>query len=576
VRQRAQRLGRRGVVFAAAAALAATVPAAWALVWQGGAPRGPEKRVHFTAETPDASEIPRRGLAHNFRLVAHLPLLDDFQYAGRRAEDIPRGSNGDLTATGDCLYVGSFVGYLPPLVVDAANPTRPRVVGPVPDAVPGVGNGIEGIEASGDLLVIDQRRALGGLGFDVPAGLPERALSVWDVSDCRRPRLVARYDYQGKTTHTVMLWRDPQDTRRVLAVQSFSDQPTIQVIDLSGCPRDCRPRLAATWDLHMQTGIEEHTHEATMSTDGRRIYMSQYRAGFFMLDSTRLLEAVRGGPACNPDPPPTAEAEGHCLTLLNRDIEAREDTAPPFVGEWHHTSLKVPDRPYLVELAESGGPRWVPETGEILSNCPGSFIRFLYVGEDEYTDQATTTGPRLMRGDLDPETVGAYGTPEQRLENCTREGYRPGTAPPIAWFSPHDAVVFPRLVITTYYGAGLRAIDIANPYLPVETGHFLNKPVRDVRWCSYGACRDPVIGPDQLAERRPVAGDPQPFAFSFPLTKDGYVFYADVHSGLYVLRYRGPHAREIPRRGVCVADNARAGFEPCRPYGRTNWGTPGQ
>jgi hypothetical protein len=175
---------------------------------------------------------------------------------------------------------------LPPLVVDAANPTRPRVVGPVPDAVPGVGNGIEGIEASGDLLVIDQRRALGGLGCDVPAGLPERALSIWDVSDCRRPRLAARYDYQGKNTHTVMLWRNPQDTRRVLAVQAFSAQPDIQVIDLSGCPRDCRPSLAATWDLQMQTGIEEQTHEATMSTDGRRIYMSQYRAGFFMLDLT--------------------------------------------------------------------------------------------------------------------------------------------------------------------------------------------------------------------------------------------------------------------------------------------------
>jgi len=540
----------------------------------GGAPRGPESRVHFTQPTPDASEIPPGGLAHNFRLVAHLPLLDDFNYAGREPLGIPRGSNADITATDDCIYVGSFIGYQPPLIVDAADPRRPSVVGPVPDAVPGVGNGIEGIEASGDLLVIDQRRALGGLGFDVPEDLPERALSIWDVSDCREPRLVARYDYEGKNTHTVSLWRDPENPDNILAVQSFSDDPTLQIIDLSGCPTDCNPQLAAAWHLETQTGIDEHTHEATMSTDGRRIYLSQYNAGFFMLDSTALIESLRGGPACDPSPPTSPDAQGHCVTLLNPDIDARLDTDPPFSDEWHHTSLKVPDRPYLVELAESGGPSYDPETGNITSNCPGSFLRLLYIGEDEWTNQ-TGSEPVLMRGDLNPEMVGGYGTPEQQLENCTPTGFKEGTAPPISWFSPHDAIVFPNLIISTYYGAGLRAIDIANPYLPVEVGFFLNKPVEDVRWCSYGSCQPAVIGEDGLAVRRPVGGDPQPFAFSFPLTHDGLIYYADVHSGLYVLMYRGPHAEEIPRDGNCMADNAQSGYEPCPPYGQTNWGTPG-
>lgn len=557
-------------------ALGALAAAPLSATHGGGPPPGaPEPQVHWTAETPDASEIPRNGQRHNFDLVAHLPLQDQFNYAGREPQGVPRGSNGDITATGDCVYVGSFVGYQPPLIVDVANPKKPRVVGPVPDAVPGAGNGIEGIEASGDLLVIDQRTALGGLGFTPPAGLPGRAMSIWDASDCRDPRLVARYDFQGKNIHTVMLWRDPEDPARVLAVASFSDNPDLQVIDLTGCPNDCNPSLVAAWDYATQTGIAENTHEATMSTDGRRIYQSQYRAGFFMLDSSRLIESLRGGPPCNPTPPTTPSAAGYCLTLLNPDVDSRQDSAPPFVGEWYHTSLKVPDRPYLVQLQESGGPSFNRETGEIVSNCPGAFLRLLYVGEDEWTNQTSSAGPVLLRGDLNPETVGAYGTPEQRVENCTRTGFKEGTAPPIAWFSPHDAVVFPDLVITTYYGAGLRAIDIANPYLPVEVGSFLNKPVDEVRWCSYGACRAPVIGDDGLAESRPVAGEPQPFGFSFPLTHDGYVIYADVHSGLYVLRYKGPHADDIPRKGNCVADNANAGFEPCPPYGQTNWGTPG-
>lgn len=51
--------------------------------------------------------------------------------------------------------------------------------------------------------------------------------------------------------------------------------------------------------------------------------------------------------------------------------------------------------------------------------------------------------------------------------------------------------------------------------------------------------------------------------------------YADVHSGLYILRYMGPHADEIPDEGNCIADNGQEGYEPCPPYGQTNWGTPG-
>jgi len=552
---------------------ALVVPAGYALVASPGTPTGaPETQIHWTATTPDVSEIPPRGLGHNFELVAHLALLDDYNYAGRQPTGTPRGSNGDLTATGDCAYVGSIIGFQPPLIINIANPRRPAVIGPIPDAVPGVGNGMEGIEASGDLLVVDQRNPIGGTGFTPPNGLPTRALSIYDVSDCRRPQLVTRYDYHGANTHTVSLWRDREDPRRVLALQSFSDNPDLQVIDLSGCPRDCHPHLVAAWDLQTQTGLTDNTHEATMSTDGRRIYMSQYNAGFFMLDSTALLESVRGGTACDAAPPPTPTASGHCLTLLNPDIEGRFDTDPPFSREWYHTSLKVPGRPYLVQLMEGPPPQYRPATGQIISTCPGAYLRMLYVGEDEYTNQTSAT-PRLMRGDLNPVMIGGYGTPEQRPENCTREGFRKG--PPVPFFSPHDAIVFPDLAIVTYYGAGLRAIDIANPHLPVEAGYFFNKPVK-VRWCSYVACLPPVIGADGLPESRPTAGDEQMFTFSFPFTKDGFVFYIDIHSGLYVLRYHGPHADEIPENTLCLADNQRDGYEPCAPYGQTNWGTPGQ
>jgi len=104
-----------------------------------------------TQKTPETEDIPPRGLAWNFRLMGHNPLLDSDQGTSNfdpyinPPMGIPRGSNGDITAAGDCAYVGSLIGYQPALIVDVSNPPRPTVVGAVPDLVPGVRNGIEGL-----------------------------------------------------------------------------------------------------------------------------------------------------------------------------------------------------------------------------------------------------------------------------------------------------------------------------------------------------------------------------------------------------------------------------------------------
>lgn len=541
------------------------------------------------ARTPPVDEIPEDGLARNFELVSHVPLLDDNQFGDHEPLGIPRGSNGDITIAGDHVYVGSFIGHQPPVIVDVSDPSNPDVVGPVPDTVPGVGNGIEGIEASGDLLVIDQRRALGGLGFEVTDGLPSRGLAIYDVSDPRTPTLVARQDFGDLTTHTVSLWRDPMDPDRVLALVSFIDNPDLKVVDLTGCPDgDCSPNVVANWDLETQTPdhpeITGSTHEAIFSTDGQRIYVSQLQAGVFLIDSSNLIRTLQGtaDSDCKSAAPRNTQGEAdnkHCLTLLNPDITDREDTAPPLSGSWHHTPIKVPDRPYILDLSESTGPSWDQETEEILTaNCPGALTRMTYVGEDAFR-QDPDDGGSVMRGDLNPETVGVFGLPEQQLENCGEDGWKTGTANLPAWFSPHDAVIFPNIAFTTYYGAGFRAIDISDPFSPEEAGFFFNKPVEEVRWASYGIQGETVRREDGHAVRRPAPGPNHMFAFSYPVVHDGHIIYADVHSGLYILRYTGPHADEIPGDGNCLSGNpgaVEAGFEPCPPYGQTDWGSPGE
>jgi LVIVD repeat len=596
-------------------------------------PKPYKKETRATVRVPETADIPRRGIAVNFKVVGHNPLLDGDRGGFRdRAFDpyvnpplnIPRGSNADITVAGDCVYVGSFVGYQTALIVDVSKPSKPDVVGEVPGLPPGVGNGIEGIEASDNLLVVDQRTALGGLGFPIPAdtGLQPtfRGITIYDIgrdgSNCRRPRLVGRYAYRSNSglpddfvnTHLFSLWRDPLDRQRVLALQSFSPanylngvrsndpaaeplDPVIQVIDLTGCPRECDPRNVANWSAELQYGRDkygnprEHLHEATMSTDGNRIHMSQYRDGFFLLDSSLLLKTLRGQATCDPAMPTTETAPTHCLKPLNADYEARDDTAPPLSAGWHHTPTRVPDRPFVFEGEESGGPsvaattvdgrRVVDQPLQIASSCPGSFLRMIYVGEKEYFGQRT--GGTLLRGDLFPKAVGYYGTEEQNPENCGPNGFKPGTAPlTSSWFSPHDGITFPNLAIWTYYGAGVRAIDISNPFMLRESGAFINKPVDRVRWASYGDQGSDVPGgPGGTLRERPTTTPPAVFGFSYVVAKDGYLIYADVHSGLYVLRYRGPHKREIPNAGSCMSGNPgaiRPGYEPCPPYGR--WDDP--
>src|SRR5262249_6747035 len=271
----------------------------------------------------------------------------------------------------------------------------------------------------------------------------------------------------------------------------------------------------------------EHVHEADMSTDGNRIFMSGYNDGFYALDSSLLIQALRGKAKCDPAMPTTPFAPGNCLKPQNADYEARTSTFPPMRSGWHHTPTKVPDRPYVFEGEESSGPsvnaitlppsegsplngiRVVQTPLQIRSSCPGSFLRMIYVGEKEYyarsgfDEDGIPLSGRLLRGDAFPKEVGYYGTEEQRFENCGESGFKPGTAPlTSSWFSAHDGVVFPDLAIYTYYGAGLRAVDISNPFMLREAGAFINKPVAQVRWASYGDQGSDVLGGQNGLDRK--------------------------------------------------------------------------
>jgi hypothetical protein len=415
---------------------------------------------------------------------------------------------------------------------------------------------------------------------------------VYDATDCRKPTLVKKIDVFNESTHYMVLWRDPKKPDRVLASISYSGAPDgvdIRVWDLTGCPKSCDPKLAGEWGLRAQMGIPQTittkyeggtrvdsttTHDHTYSLDGKRIHLAQTKYGYMQIDSSALAE----GKPCNVKAATSPSATGYCLTVLPQFKPlAAFGTEVANV----HGVVKIPGRPY-VALQHEGHA------------CPFGGITMAYVGDsetfstyDRQTGQLTAAGGGAssvgaFRGDMFPRNVGTFSIPEQNADRCPKQG---DSIPPSTGASGvygvdvmrssktvHNVLAFPNLIIATWYGGGLRAVDISNPYTPFELGYFFNKPVAEVRWCSEsaaGPCAEPEVDAEGRAVRVKQLLPPDVFARSYPIAMNGHIVYYDENSGIYVLKYTGPHADEIPAKGLCISHNPSVidvGFEPCNPH----------
>lgn len=534
-------------------------------------------------------KIPSGGDMKNFQLVATNPLISD-------KFNLPRGMGGGITAIRDCLYAGSSIAQEPTLVLDMKDMTKPTVVGAL-EGIPGKGMGIEAIEGVADLnLLVNTARNTKGWGKEKVQAVADAdkniGMVVYDATDCRKPTMVAKVDVFNDATHYMSLWRDPVKQDRVLASISYSGAPDgvdIRVWDLTGCPKTCSPKLAAEWGLRAQLGIPQTvvtkfpggqrsdsttTHDHTFSLDGKRIHLAQTKYGYLQIDSSLLAS----GQPCTVKAATSASATGHCLTVFpNFKPLAAFGTEVANV----HGVIKIPGRPY-VALQHEGHA------------CPFGAITMAYVGDQEvystYDRQTgTLPGPAAgagsvgaFRGDLFPRNVGTFSIPEQNADRCPKPGDQLpqftgasgiyGADVMRSSKTVHNVLAFPNIMFATWYGGGLRAIDISNPNTPFELGYFFNKPVPEVRWCSEGAagpCADPEVDSEGYAVRVRQLLPPDVFARSYPIAMNGHIVYYDENSGIYVLKYTGPRANEIPAKGNCISrvpNGVNLGFEPCAPY----------
>lgn len=291
---------------------------------------------------------------------------------------------------------------------------------------------------------------------------PYPSVLTYDTQDCRRPQPIGALGL-GAVGHEFFLWRDPADPARLLMFVAMfqTSGPDLMVVDLTDA---ARPRLAGTWSSEDE-GVPGRLHSLSLSPDGRRAYLALSGNGLVVADTTDFAQNTPGA-----ELRPVRDSNGSFMA------------APALAA---HSAILLAD------------PRYVLVTQEVYE-CPfaGLFI-------SDISDEAH------------PQIVGRFALPEND-PTCD------SLPQPDAVFTAHNPLAVGDLVLVTWYGGGLQALDVKNPSRPRRLGLFVPR--------GDGAAAESYVGtyPVQM--------------WSYPILRQGLIYVSDIQSGLYILRYTGPGA----------------------------------
>lgn len=325
-------------------------------------------------------------------------------------------------------------------IVDVSDPRAPRYLAHIP--------GEEGLAEAGGAQMV---RVCSGK--ELPRGDPARFYllrtfgnswhEIWDVSDPARPQLVSRLGpLQG--THKNWWECDTGVAYLVSGVPGWRTRRMTQVYDLSD-PR--QPRFIRNFGLPGQqpgaTGDVPVDLHGPISTGpkGNRVYFGYgtNRAGIVQIvDRKKLLE----GPA-EPTPENLLYPEVGRLTL------------PPNVGA--HTAF----------------PLLNMDVAEFVHDKQGSTRDFIAIVDESLVNECQEARQMLWIADITSESrpfgVATFTVPEASGDFCNRGG-RFGTHSSNESFTP---IYYKRIVFVSHFNAGVRAVDLRDPYHPREVAYFI-------------------------------------------------------------------------------------------------------
>jgi hypothetical protein len=458
------------------------------------------------------------GTSSNFELVGHEPLFG-------------RGMNSALAMSGDVVYVGSRTdgsstcglgdprGDVDPnscphpnpgiLIVDAADPTAPAVVGEI--GPPYAGN-VD--ETTRELRVWPEQEILIALNFRCSpvihacaGGAVTPTYRFFDISDPLDPVFISEWvprQANGtiRTPHEFFLWDDPADPDRTLLWMStptlsvVPDNANMLIADLAAVPDGGEPVLVAQGNWNPQyPGAEDPAnydfnlalHSMTPTFDGTRTHLAYLSGHFLVVDTTTV--------ARDEVPPGTVED-------LNDDLLTPPENRPTWENpNPGHSAVPFPGRPFSLVTDEVYGTFTSDTFG-----CPWGWARAIQV--------ANPRRPRVA----DEYRIAENSCPPPSQADQERASY-----------AAHNPTLTRKLALVSWHSGGLQAIDIKRPRQLRQAGWFSPEPLAEV------ANEDPALS----------GGDNKVVMWSFPIVKDGLIYVTDVRNGLYILRYTGPRAGEV-------------------------------
>jgi hypothetical protein len=427
---------------------------------------------------------------------------------------LPLGNHGAVALIDECAYVGrwhDYEGANPIQIVDVSDPAAPAVVGGVPESnVAGaVAREIRAIDIPGgfEMLTVLTFSKFLDQGILEP-GLNALRFYTFPSGDCTEPVLTGTFQLRNFRPHEFFQWIDPDPAHNVDGHPRILEYITtplggtdVVVVDASN---PAAAKFAGFWisgipllslrernvDPALPIGLGAYTHSISLSGDGRTAYVSHWDGGFFRMDTSDFANAAPlplfkpAGLASLPIPYPLAEF-GNTHSAV---IAPGEDTAV------------IGDEIYVTT-----------------DGCPFGWLRTFGLG---------TATER-------PAQLGEFRLAENLATSCTEDGLsasRNAAGLPLdGTFTMHNQTVVGDLVLTSWYGGGLRVIDVSNPAKPTEVAAFVAAPVAEIS--SVPDTPAPPYG-----QTEPVDDDWWVSTWSYPVIRDGLIYVADVRNGLYILR----------------------------------------
>ena len=513
-----------------------------------------------------------------------------------------RGDGRGLGIAGNCIFVGhqNGAGFKHPINIFKIQPDPERNPPVQVGEIPAMFLGNQGFDDR-ELRSLIYKNAKGEDRYIMVRNAGTNTIGQMEVytideNTCLPTAKSDVFDFGGQS-HEFFLWHDPKNEKRVLVYMTNwtsglpdPDRPGMKTSDLTvlavtdegtGEPLP-KPRILAGFDLqevggppvnekpdatglfsdgrfldfsenknllgraaNFQNNEQNRLHSLSVLDDGERAYVAGTTAGFYVLDTEAIAnhkdsELAAGTAGCNArstivsvngvidasklpslandcihmvinnDPglkaflasnaSPEAKAQRY-LVLLTR---SRFDVYPPInaTPTGTHSAIFVPNRPAQVKGNTKGRPAYVWLSDEN-GGCPLNYARIVSV-ESEIT----------------PIMVGAFAIPDNQLDECLTQSITEpnGQRRQQVAQQNHNPTVFKNLVFNTWYGHGLRVIDISIPQTPREVGYALTVP--------------------------------QGIARTYPVFKDGLIYWVDNKTGLHVAKYTGPRADELPGPGT--------------------------